>query len=820
MLGAIIGDIVGSRFEFNNHRSKDFELFAEGCFATDDSIMTLAVARAIMETAREMAKKTVKTPTTPGYDHNFDFHDLLSDMTVKYMQEIGRKYPNCGFGGMFYKWVFSENPEPYNSFGNGAAMRVSPAGFAAKSEWDAEQLADSITAVTHDHDEGIKGAAATTVAIYMAREGALKSEIRDRISRDYYVLDFKIDDIRPTYRFNETCQETVPQAIECFLESTSFEDAIRTAISLGGDSDTIAAITGAIAEAYYGVPDEIKDKALTYLDEELRAIYDEWTAFAPTNCERFKVLTKYIGKLSDRTMIDDYTIPFWDYFPYSEFETDWIYSDFSCANYGQVLADMGVALDFGQITGKSVDDLPAEQVLALITSAFRNDHFDNGVIVKYFRAGAMLKWLKRLKDIDWQRRSRKITEVELQLGGMGSRDTYRVLLTNEHEAIFLRVFTYDDIGTQDDVKEDIETVRSALDGLHFEYWLSSYPQEGEMLICDGEQWELAVTYDDGTVIRSGGDNTYPENWNALLEVFGIEQGDTGNYDDDEDDADDQVGALDGDMDAEQSDNPQATIILLPDYEKLKADVEMLRTELSMLVLERDELLLVECRNIEMAYMLAVGGLEYKAYEIECAILRLKRKAELIQANKNRQEKIVLPKIEELLDFEFAEYKAKLNEKVEKMNAALDRSKGEFLTDEENRELKRLYRTIVKSLHPDLHPDLSDAKIMLFHNAVAAYENGDLNGLRMIGAMVTEPALPEDQLDALPLLVKEKERLYGLLQLTKDKIAEIKSGYPYIMKSLVQSPEKVEARKAELEDDIKQLNELLDVYSAKITEMLR
>lgn len=245
MLGAIVGDIVGSRFEFNNHRSKDFELFGDGCFATDDSIMTLAVAKAIMEATK------IKAPNNSEYDR--DFHAVLSDLTVKHMQEIGRKYPDCGFGGMFYQWVFSDSPEPYNSFGNGAAMRVSAAGFAAADEWKAEQLAETVTAVTHNHEEGIKGATATAVAIYLARKGATKSEIRERIVRDYYPLDFKINDIRAAYRFNETCQETVPQAIECFLESTSFEDVIRTAISLGGDSDTIAAITGAIADAYYGV---------------------------------------------------------------------------------------------------------------------------------------------------------------------------------------------------------------------------------------------------------------------------------------------------------------------------------------------------------------------------------------------------------------------------------------------------------------------------------------------------------------------------------------------------------------------------------------
>lgn len=392
MIGAIIGDIVGSRFEFNNHRSKEFALFAEGCTVTDDSIMTLAVARAIMEVA--------KAEKMSGVNRDRDFHARLSTLTVQSMQEIGRKYPNCGFGGMFYRWIFSDDPRPYNSYGNGAAMRISPAGFAAQSEQDAIQLAETVTAVTHNHEEGIKGATATAVAIYMARSGALKSEIHERINYDYYPLDFKIDDIRPTYRFNETCQETVPQAMKCFLEATSFEDSIRTAISLGGDSDTIAAITGAIAEAYYGVPEEIKEKALTYLDRELRTIYDEWIAFAPNSSSHFKLLTKYIGRFPDCTMIDNGTVQFWDYFPYSEFESEWINSDFPCTDYGEFLAEMDIVLNYDQISSRRVDDLNAKQVLALITSAFRNEHFDNGVIVEYFRSGAMLRWLKRLKEID------------------------------------------------------------------------------------------------------------------------------------------------------------------------------------------------------------------------------------------------------------------------------------------------------------------------------------------------------------------------------------------------------------------------------------
>ena len=270
MIGAIIGDIVGSRFEFNNNRSKNFELFTNECNVTDDSIMTIAVAKAIMET-----EKRIK-PLLNERGNNDEYNKLLESMTIKYMQEIGRKYPYCGYGGMFRRWVFSDNPKPYYSFGNGAAMRISPVGFIAPTEDEARKLSETITAVTHNHKEGIKGAEATVISIYMAKHGASKEEIRQKINEDYYNLNFTIDEIRDTYEFNETCQETVPQAIVAFLESDTFEDAIRIAISVGGDSDTLAAITGSIAEAYYGVPEDIKEKALTYLDEELRSIYDEW----------------------------------------------------------------------------------------------------------------------------------------------------------------------------------------------------------------------------------------------------------------------------------------------------------------------------------------------------------------------------------------------------------------------------------------------------------------------------------------------------------------------------------------------------------------
>ena len=273
MIGAIIGDIVGSRFEFNNHRSKVFELFTVECEVTDDSIMTIAVAKAIMET-----EKRIK-PLLNEHGINYRYNELLENMTIKYMQEIGRKYPYCGYGGMFGRWIFSDNPEPYNSFGNGAAMRISPVGFIAQTDYEVCELSEIVTSTTHNHIEGIKGAEATAVAIFMATRGFSKEEISHKINKNYYNLNFTIDEIRDIYEFNETCQETVPQAIVAFLDSTSFEDAIRTAISVGGDSDTLAAITGSIAEAYYGVPEDIKEKALAYLDSELRSIYEEWCEF-------------------------------------------------------------------------------------------------------------------------------------------------------------------------------------------------------------------------------------------------------------------------------------------------------------------------------------------------------------------------------------------------------------------------------------------------------------------------------------------------------------------------------------------------------------
>ena len=251
MLGAIVGDIVGSIYEFDNHRSKDFPLFGNRCDYTDDTVLTVAVAECIMN----------------------------NGIYAEYIKDYARKFPARGYGGMFAQWIRSDDiMEPYNSWGNGSAMRVSAVGFAFDDLQSVVAESKRSAEVTHNHPEGIKGAQATAVAIFMARKGQTKEQIKAAIAKSFsYDLDRTVDEIRPLYVFNESCQGTVPEAIIAFLESTDFEDAIRNAVSLGGDTDTLTCITGGIAEAFYGgVPKEIAEKTMTYLPPLMRDVVQEF----------------------------------------------------------------------------------------------------------------------------------------------------------------------------------------------------------------------------------------------------------------------------------------------------------------------------------------------------------------------------------------------------------------------------------------------------------------------------------------------------------------------------------------------------------------
>ena len=246
MIGAIAGDIIGSVYEWHNIKTKKFPLFSDHCFFTDDTVLTVALADTIL--------------TGISYADN--------------LKTFYRCYPDSGYGSGFHLWAQSQTSEPYNSYGNGAAMRISPVGYAYNDLETVLAKAAEFTGITHNHPEGIKGGQATATAIFLARRGKSKDEIKAYIETTFqYDLSKHVDEIRPTYRFNESCQGTVPQAIRAFIDSIDFEDAIRTAVSLGGDSDTLACITGGIAQAFYGgVPEPIESRVYAILDARLGEI--------------------------------------------------------------------------------------------------------------------------------------------------------------------------------------------------------------------------------------------------------------------------------------------------------------------------------------------------------------------------------------------------------------------------------------------------------------------------------------------------------------------------------------------------------------------
>lgn len=253
MYGAILGDIIGSPFEFDRgSKTKDFELFSRGCGFTDDSVMTIAVGEALLAVGKDASVEEIETAVAAN------------------MQDWGERYPNAGYGGRFWHWLRTDQPKAYGSYGNGSAMRVSAAGWLYDSLERTREVARATANVTHNHPEGIKGAEATASAIYLARNGATKGQIKEYIENEFhYDLNRTLAEIRPTYYHNESCQRTVPEAIIAFLEADSFEDTVRNAVSLGGDTDTLGAIAGSIGEAFFGIPAVLIAECRARIDEGL-----------------------------------------------------------------------------------------------------------------------------------------------------------------------------------------------------------------------------------------------------------------------------------------------------------------------------------------------------------------------------------------------------------------------------------------------------------------------------------------------------------------------------------------------------------------------
>jgi ADP-ribosylglycohydrolase len=272
LLGGIIGDLAGSRFEHHPHKSKDFDLLVFGDFNlrrgssfnengrasyfTDDTVMTIAVAKSLLES-------------------NTNFSDL-EELVISNIKDFGQRYPAAGYGGHFREWLQSPTILPYNSFGNGSAMRISPVAYFAKDLAEIRKLSKIISSVTHNHPEGIKGAEAVASTIWLALKGQSKDEIKKFVEDNYYSLDFDYNELLENYKFDVTCQNSVPQSIFAFLISENYEDAIRIAVSIGGDADTMACIAGSIAEAFYGVPEELQKECWEYLTPDIKYVINNF----------------------------------------------------------------------------------------------------------------------------------------------------------------------------------------------------------------------------------------------------------------------------------------------------------------------------------------------------------------------------------------------------------------------------------------------------------------------------------------------------------------------------------------------------------------
>jgi ADP-ribosylglycohydrolase len=367
MLGAILGDIIGSPYEFdkNNIKTTDFPLFGRYSHFTDDTVMTLAVAEGLMN----------------GYDDETRSEEEL----VIAMQKYGKLYPQAGYGARFSGWLSDETPKAYNSYGNGSAMRVSAVAWMFKNLEQVKRYARISARVTHNHPEGIKGAEATAAAVFLARTGKSKIEIKQYAEKTYhYNLHRTLDEIRPYYHHVESCQETVPEAIIAFLESSDFEDAIRKAVSLGGDSDTLAAIAGSIAEAFYGIPAVLKGKAWSMLDEPLKSVLWRWYVWSYTPYfEKHPPYKRLPSPVCDENLI--------------EFEQAFNLSGIADVNYLHTIESYGIKAEHDSFA-LAIPTANEQLLNAMLTCYIRQERFCDGLIAAV-ENGNIGHILARLKEV-------------------------------------------------------------------------------------------------------------------------------------------------------------------------------------------------------------------------------------------------------------------------------------------------------------------------------------------------------------------------------------------------------------------------------------
>ena len=514
MLGAIIGDVVGSRFEFNNIKTKKFNLFDKKCRVTDDSVMSVAVAEMCLN----------------GY---------VPDNTPKIIQTFkkwGQRYPYAGYGNRFFDWVLSDEPAPYNSCGNGSAMRISAIGFYANSVDEVEVYSKAVTEVTHNHPEGIKGAYVTAMCIYMARQGASKKEIKAFVEK-HYDIDFDYEQLRRTYRHDEEiCQRTVPQAIFCFLISNGFEDCLRTTISIGGDCDTTAAISCAIAEAYYGIPDKIAEAVMEFILEDMKEIICRFDReIQSSGVTRYGKILKFIKPLEEypeklarwqdaeaRKDKEGNTVLSFGFPIYESEVVDFLDAmrSFMIYNYVEVIESYGIKYENIDINKLDLAQYDDKLILAMITAIIRSDRVNEGLIMSMIENGSFLKLLLRLKDFDETLPKEDIiTKINYSYSCFGDFTKNEGLVLDISSKDRVRI-EYSSYSIQEDIQPvvvldetDSKTLITKLYNLNLLEWKNCY--EPEKIVMDGESWNMEIdTYNLGH-IRKGGNNAFPENWHSF-----------------------------------------------------------------------------------------------------------------------------------------------------------------------------------------------------------------------------------------------------------------------------------------------------------------
>ena len=388
MYGALLGDMIGSPYEFDRgNKTKDFPLFSDNSGFTDDSVMTFAVCEALL--------------TWKDGDIN-----ELRPILVESMRDWGERFPDAGYGGMFHRWLFKSDPKPYGSYGNGSAMRVSPVGWLYDTIERTREVARATADVTHNHPEGIKGAESVASAIFLARTGKSKQEIRDYIT-DYFGYDLSrtCDEIRPDYFHQESCQRTVPEAMTAFLEGNDFEDVIRNAVSLGGDCDTLTCIAGSIAEAFYGVPAVLKIKCRMRLDPAMLLPLNMFiTSRKPCVNEGLKGLASYHNVFSYmKKRHQSITTGFSYGEPIESYRMDlyaYVNQHPEFRQYGEILERNGfVAQHINLKENLMYHRLDEEFVVSALMAIENGEHFSDGAIVDAYDSGVLINLLRRLKQL-------------------------------------------------------------------------------------------------------------------------------------------------------------------------------------------------------------------------------------------------------------------------------------------------------------------------------------------------------------------------------------------------------------------------------------